>query len=377
MVIAITFKKKIHMKKALYLLGLSLFVLSCEQPEIGYISDNIHAPSELISVPRGVFYAPKNYPVVEGTTYPIEWSLTGVTDKNGNPTTELTDLHEMRIWKEAFDPRTDTTLEIAMKKLVVSNEPPMILNPVSGDFVFTQTTRFVPGSEYTVSVKAKNLRGERVLDNYAKMRLTPFVPVEIMNSMTAKLECRNNITGAWLNIGDYNVDNAFDAKVPSILDGTNPYMTIVKVSDEPKSSIKVIHIVTDSNNQALDPRKVVFNPDRLANFHDNTIGGGEMDAVGTTFTLPAPPFPQYSGRFLSNDSNNLSNYWMYYLTTTDSFTVDKAACEAFNKGPINWALYTNPATGNVYCRGYIRWAFKINDTGTWKVTMKIPNSIKK
>jgi hypothetical protein len=358
------------MKKIIYLLGITLFVLSCEQPEVGYISDNIHSLQDTITVPRGVFFSSPP-PAVEGSTYPLEWMITGITDKDGKPTTELQDKHEILTWTAPFDPNTDTTLELAMKKLKMTNEPAIIMNPASGEFVFTQASKSLINNNFTVNVKAKNVRGERQLDKFTHVKFGPFVPVEIMSSMTAKLECRNNKDGSWKNIGDYNVSGSGDSKIPSILDGTNPYMTIIKVSDEPKSSIKVKQIIVDSNNQILDPTKVVFNPTRLQNFHDNTINV-VMDNQGSTFGLPAPPFPQYGRR----NATGPGMYWMYYFTTTDSFTVDKAACESA-VGPINWALYTDLATGEVHNRGYIRWAFKINDTGTWQVTMKIPNTIKK
>lgn len=358
---------------------IAAFASSCEQPEVGYMSDNIHSLQDVITVPKGLFMITPA-PAIEGSTYPLEWKITGITDKDGKPTNELQEEHEILTWLKPFDPRTDTTLELAMKKLELTKRASILLNTSSGQFAFTQASRKVVGNDFDISVNVKNVRGERQLDNFAHIKLTPFVPVEIMNSMAVQLEGLKGNT--WEIIGKaYDVTNNFDPKVPSILDGTSPYMTIVKVSDEPKLSIKVKHIVTDSNNQVLDPAKVVFNPTRLGNFHDNTIGGGVTDAVGTTFTLPAPPFPQFSGRFNSNDGSP-GIYWMYYLTAPGSFTVDKAAVEANNPTPAigwnaYWAQYTDTTTGEIRNRGYIRWAFKINDTGTWEVKVKIPYTIKK
>lgn len=356
---------------------ITAFVSSCEQPEVGYISDNIHSLQDTITVPRGLFMSSAP-PAVEGSTYPMEWMITGITDNDGKPTTELQDEHDILIWKSPFDPTTDTTMELAMKKLELAKKPSIIMNPISGEFVFTQASKHVVNNDFNIDVSAKNIRGERQLNKFTHIKLTPFIPVEIKNSMGVQLQGLTSTTSQV--ISTYDVANAFDPKVPSILDGTNPYFTIVKVSDEPKLSIKVKHIVTDSKNQALDPAKVIFNPDRLGNFHDNTIGGGVMDAVGTTFSLPAPPFPQYSRRFNSNDGSP-GIYWMYYLTTNDSFTVDRVAYEAANATPSGgwnayWAKFTD-ANGHIRNRGYIRWAFKINDTGTWEVRVKIPYSIKK
>lgn len=351
------------MKKILFFLTIATLVSSCEQPEVGYISDNIHSQQDTISVTRGIFLSTAT-PAVEGSTYPIEWRITSITDKDGKLTNELQEEREILTWLKPFDPNTDTTMELALKKLELTKKPAILMNPVSGEFVFTKASKVVVGDNFNVNVSAKNVRGERLLNKFTHIKLTPFVPVEIVNSMAVQLQCRNS-NGNWDNVSDYNVANNFDPKVKSILDGTNPYMTIVKVSNEPKLSIKVKQIITDSNNQALDPSKVIANPERLQNFHDNTIGV-VSDAEGATFGLPAPPFPQYGRR----NATGAGMYWMYYISTNDSFTVDKAAYEAA-KGVKNWAPYTD-ADGHVRNRAYIRWAFKIDDTGTWEVRMKIP-----
>lgn len=355
------------MKKIFGFLIASILVVSCTPPEVGYISDTIHLQSPTIVVPRGV-YTLGVLPIVDGSTYPLEWEIASVTDKDGNVTNELQEPRDLLVWKKAFDPNTDTTMELAMQKLELRKVPAILLNENSGQFSFTQTTAKVLGDDFDVSVMAKNVKGERLVKNYAHIKLTPFKPVEIINTMAAELHFKNN-TGVWDVAYAYSLADVNDSKIPSILNGTNPYMTIVKVSDEPKLSVKVKQIITDSNNQVLDPAKVVFNPDRLQNFHDNTIGV-ETDAVGSTFGLPAPPFPQYGRR----NASGTGMYWMYYLTTTDSFTVDKVAFEAANPVPAGgwaayWAKYSNE---NLLNRGYIRWAFKINDTGTWEVKMKIP-----
>ena len=55
---------------------------------------------------------------------------------------------------------------------------------------------------------------------------------------------------------------------------------------------------------------------------------------------------------------------------------DKAAWEAAN-GPHDWSQYqTDPVTGNVICDAYIRFAVKINDSGSWQLKMRIPYSKK-
>jgi hypothetical protein len=360
------------MKKIIYLLGITLFMLSCEQPEVGYISDNIHSLQDTITVPRGVFFSSAP-PAVEGSTYPLEWMITGITDKDGKPTTELQDTHEILTWTAPFDPVTDTTLELAMKKLKLSKQPSIIMNPVSGEFVFTQASKLVVNNNFTINVSAKNVRGERQLNKFTQVKMGPFVPVEFKTEMRSRLQLGKG-GGAYDSGYTYSVLNNDDPKVPSVLDGTNPYITVLKISDEPKLAIKVKMIIADSHGTPLNPNKVTFNYGGgsvpLQNYHDNTIGT-VLDSESTTFGLPAPPFPQYARNYTGNDA-----YLMYYVTTSDAFTVDKAAFEAAN-GVKDWAKYIDPTTGEIRNRAYIRWGVKINDTGTWEIRMKIPYTTKK
>ncbi|TDE28460.1 DUF5007 domain-containing protein [Flavobacterium ranwuense] len=365
------------MKKIICFLMITAFISSCEQPEVGYISDNIHALQDTITVPRGVFMSSVP-PAVEGSTYPIEWKITGITDKDGKPSTELQEEHEILIWKKSFDPTTDTTLELAMKKLELSKRASILMNPVSGEFIFTQATKFVVKNNFNINISAKNVRGERQLDKFTHVKLGPFNAVEFPNATRVQTQFVNQTTGALTGALDYQVVNQFDPKIPNVLNGTDKYFSVKKVSDEPKLGIKVKMIVADSKNTPIAPSKVIFFVNggaTLANFHDNTITP-EISANGTTFALPAPPFPQYSRTY--RDPNDLNRFLMYYLTTNDAYTFDRAAFEA-EKGvkPDSFYAPFKDANGNIVVRGYIRWAIKINDSGTYELTMRNPYTIKK
>ncbi|MCK0158041.1 DUF5007 domain-containing protein [Cellulophaga sp. F20128] len=356
------------MKKILYsLLIAAIAVTSCTPPEVGYISDNIHALQDTIFVPRGVFQL-STAPTVEGSTYPMHWELKSVTDPSGNVTTELTDEHEILIWKEAFNGDTDTTLALAEQKLELSQQPTMILSESSGEIAFTQASKYVDNDIFHINIKASNVKGERDLDDFVVAKLEPFAPVEFPTEMRARLNLTKNSGGNDILYTSV-ISNGFDDEVPSVLDGTHPYITVTKISDEPALGFKAKMIITDSHDVPLNPAKVVFYPsgaNYLQNYHDNSVET-VTDATSSTFSLPAPPFPQF-GRTYASGNNS---YLMYYLSTADAFTVDTAAWEA-EHGPKDWSAYTDPDTGNINNSAYIRWGIKINDTGTWELKMKIP-----
>jgi hypothetical protein len=358
------------MKKIICVLLITICISSCVQPEVGYISDNIHSLQDKIEVPRGVYTITPN-PAVEGSTYPMEWKIASITDKDGKVTTELQEEREMLTWIKPFDPETDKTIELATQKLKLTKQPPILINPVSGQFTFTQVTKDVVNSDFDINVHVKNIKGERLINKFTHIKLLPFQPVEFQAEMVSRLQFMKIVdNNPVFDLGyNYTVLNNLDSKAPSVLDGTNKYISIKKISQEPKLSVKVKMIITDSYGIALHPSKVVFFPygaKYLQNYHDNSIGV-TTDNDGSTFALPAPPFPQYSRTF----KEGANAYLMYYLSTSDAFTVDKDAYTADN-GVKDWSLYTDPQTGEIRNRGYIRWGIKINDTGTWELKMKIP-----
>ncbi|MEC3908878.1 DUF5007 domain-containing protein [Tamlana sp. 2201CG12-4] len=361
------------MKKLYYTIFTLIFLTSCKPPEIGYLSDDIHALEDTIFVPRGIFKT-SAVPAIEGSTYPLHWEITGVNDINGNPTEDLFDEHEILIWKEPFNPVTDTTLELVEAKLELSNKPTLLINDVSGELAFTQTSKHITGSDiYNVNVNASNVRGERQLDDFVTVKFEPFKPVEFRVEMRSRLNLVKNEGGGLSALFTSTIRNDNDPGVPSVLDGTHPYITIQKISDEPKLGIKTKMIIADSYGVPIGPDKVTFYPyqaNYLQNYHDNSIKTTE-DATGTIFELPAPPFPQYARNF----GGSTNGYLMYYLTTRDAFTVDTAAYEADN-GPKDWAPFTN-ASGEIVNQAYIRWGVRINDSGTWEMKMRIPYTIKK
>ncbi|AWW31329.1 hypothetical protein DN752_15020 [Echinicola strongylocentroti] len=362
------------MKKTIYqIIALSfLGVVSCTPPEIGYLSDSIHSAQDTISVPRGSFTVGAR-PMTENSTAPLRWEIVGFSDMDGNPNNALLEKHEIRVWKEAYNGDTDTTLALAEQKLELSEEPSVLLNEVSGEFAFTQSTKFVEGDMFKVDVAVSNVKGEKLLQDFTIIKLEPFQAVEFPTEMRSRLllDSDNGNTIAHTGV----ITGPEDNNIPSVLDGTNPYFSIQKVSDEPANSVQVNMIIQDSYGNAVDADEITFYPSGsgyLQNYHDNSVETVEGDQM-TSFFLPAPPFPQY-GR----DYSGSSTYLMYYLSKGSTFIVDKEAYQA-DKGPKTdaeweefWAPYKDPKTGKIRNHAYIRWGIKINDSGTWDLRMKIP-----
>ncbi|QTE23711.1 DUF5007 domain-containing protein [Polaribacter cellanae] len=354
------------MKNLITILLFIVAVASCTPPEVGYIDDNIHALQDTIFVPRGTFLL-SAVPAVEGSTYPLEWEITGITDADGNPTDELFEKHTITTWKAAYNPETDTTLELAKAKIQQTEEPSILISPVSGEIAFTGATKFVKEDIFKINVKVKNVKGERQLDNFVVVKLLPFAAVEFPTEMRSRLQLGKD-DGSY-DIGyTSSIKNGDDPESKKVLDGTHPYISVIKTSDEPAIGINVKMTIADSYDTPLDTDKIIFYPTGstfLQNYHDNSTET-TTNATNTIFSLPAPPFPQYARTYSGNNS-----YLMYYLTKPTAFTVEKEAFEADN-GAKDWTKYIDANTGEIRNRAYIRWGIKINDSGTWEIKMKIP-----
>lgn len=360
------------MKNIINLVIIFALMFSCTPPDVGYISNNIHALEDTVFVPRGVFMtsaAPSN----EGSTYPMHWEFKNITDEAGNETQDLFDKHEILIWTASFNPTTDTTLELAKEKLELSEEPSILLNSVSGEMAFTQASKLVEKADiYKVNMLVSNIRGQKELDDYVVIKLGEFLPVEFTVQMRSRLYLNKAAGGK--DIGYTGViTGPYDDQIPEVLAGTHPYFRITKVSDEPALGLKWNMHICDSYGNEIPTSEVTFYPSGagyLQNFHGNsveTVDHGDY----FEFNLPAPPMPQYSPNYGGGNSD-----LMYYLATDKAFIVDTVAYEADN-GETDWSIYKDIDTGEVMNYAYIRWGIHINDSGTWKLEMRIPYTKKK
>jgi hypothetical protein len=231
--------KKMNMKKIIYfvILFVAIAITSCQPPEVGYISDDIHALEDTVFVPRGVFMTSAT-PASEGSTYPMKWSITGIYDAAGNPTDALTEEYEILVWKAAFNGATDTTLALAEKKLELVKNPTLLINEVSGQMAFTQASKFVQNDIFKVDVNVTNVRGERQLNDFVILKFQPFKAVEFPVPMISRINLVKK-DGSTFALFSSTIQNDYDNAVPSVLDGTHPYITITKTSETPELGAQI------------------------------------------------------------------------------------------------------------------------------------------
>lgn len=345
------------------LLLILLFTISCERPDIGFLSDNIQTPESVIRPPKGIF-STSALPIIDGSTYPLQYEIAEIRDGSGKVTTELTDKHDITVWTSAFNPKTDLTMEDVNKKLKKSSEPSILLNERSGQFAFTPSTYFLKNNDYEVDMKVSNVRGTRIFKNFAKISFKPFVPLEFPTTSRFMVQLSKAATpNTFANFLEQQIP-ADSELSKQIINGTHPFIKISKISNDGAPGVKVIMKIQDQNGKALAKKlnEVGFYPSGatfLANFHENSLSTEETDEA-SIFNLPAPPFPQYSSSY-----TGASMYLMYYIIPASAVNVD-------------WAkLGLKQSDWGTNYRGYFRFAIKINEPGTWEIVYKAQGLIRK
>lgn len=148
-----------------------LSIVACEKPEVGYLSDNIFYNNSVYNVERGktTYSSPI---VANGSSAPLNVELLKVKDSVGNDVTSV--FKEPGTIKVYDQPVTykDSTLALLYSRFKDSIVQPFRINPIGGRMEFTPATTFLPGGSYTIDVKVSNIKGEKTIENAAKIVLS-------------------------------------------------------------------------------------------------------------------------------------------------------------------------------------------------------------
>lgn len=214
--------------------ALLLLVGACEKPEIGYLSDNIFYNNSVYYVERGktTYSSPI---VANGSSSPLNVELIKVKDSEGNDVTEV--FKQPQNIKVYDQPVTylDSTMALLNSRFKDSIVQPFKINPIGGRMEFTPATTFLPGGSYTIDLKVNNVKGEKIIENAAKIVLT-------------------NSTGAPYLLQFKRVRDYSDG---STLNNTDDQNITIDVDFVPgkQEETKCIYKIVDKNGVAFSPKK--------------------------------------------------------------------------------------------------------------------------
>ncbi|REH00961.1 hypothetical protein [Flavobacterium aquicola] len=213
--------------------GILLLAVACEKPEIGYLSDNIFYNNSIYYVERGktTYSSPI---VANGSSSPLNVELLKVKDSEGKDVTEV--FKKPQNIKVYDQPVTylDSTMALLNSRFKDSIVQPFRINPIGGRMEFTPATTYLPGGTYSIDLKVSNTKGEKTIEDAAKIVLT-------------------NSTGAPYSLVFKRVRDYSDG---STLNNTDDENITVDVDYVPgtQEETKCIYKFVDKNGVAFNPK---------------------------------------------------------------------------------------------------------------------------
>ncbi|MDM1047170.1 DUF5007 domain-containing protein [Sphingobacterium hotanense] len=174
--------KRIY-KAALSCVLLAMLVLAgCKKVDVGYLSDNIRYGSNPVVAERGVFKIVTGI-IPDNSTPPFKITVLDVRNKaTGQREESFFKPSEITVWKEKYDPKTDTTLALIDAKRTKEMRLPLQVIEKSGQLMFTQATEGVPVGEYLLDLKIENPNGTKEYKGITTIKINDPLLYEHVNA---------------------------------------------------------------------------------------------------------------------------------------------------------------------------------------------------
>lgn len=347
---------------------LSLILLTgCykESAEKGFISDDIYLKgADTINVSLGG-KANTDLAWLDGSSMPVNFTIENVRDKNGVRSEQFFTKYAYKTWKKPYNNKTDTTLALINAKLTEQQLPPVSINPVNGMLQFLESTSNLQkaGDIYNLDVKVSNSRGERLVKDYAILKLTnekkPFTFYQAATAILLVNAGGQTTFTLYDNIPEDALNrhqNIYDRNGKELVD-------IYKQSNEPATGVKVIIKYLDAEGKVFDSKDYATYSTGTESYFDYSVNR-QNTAEGATVDFPVTPFPARQDL-------------LSYLKggTMDFNTLDTAKLHTEVYGQNTWP-FLNPWPTDSWgaSKWYIRLRSKVvfNESGTWVITARFP-----
>ena len=333
--------------------------------EIGFLSDHISLKgADTIPIPLGG-KGSTDVAWLDGSTQPVEFTIENVRDVDGNRSNQFFEKLLYQSWLQPYNYETDTTMELIRAKLGEFEWESVMLNPVNGQILYTETTSNLrsPGDIFHLDVKVKNYWGEKIYKDYAILKLTSETqPFKFFRSTVAILLV-NDAGDVTFTLYDYIAEDDLD-RHQKIYDRTGEELIdIYKKSDEPSTGIKVIIQYFDSKGNLFDPKDYETYSGTTQSYLDHAVNR-ENTEEGVSIEFPTTPWPADQGL-------------LSYLkgATLDFGTLDTASLhqDVYINGTYPY-LYEWPEDEWGASKWYIRLRSKIvfYESGTWVISCRFP-----
>lgn len=331
-----------------------LAALGCKKVTVGFLSDNIRYSANPLTVSQGVFLI-SNGIISDDSTPPFKITLLDVRHKEtGLREAAFFKQYDVAVWKTAYNPLTDTTLELINAKRGMEKKQPMTVLEKSGQFLFTQATDSVPTGEYLIDLQIENPNGTKTYTGICSVIIKPVQQFEYVNVPYFLALPVNSEDAIRFPYDDQWVD---ESKGQS----TNVRLTITKVANTPN---QIVLKVLDKNGAVFPGAALERRPS--GNDYLKTLS---TFAYKTTVTDTAVLYDYAQTRFpdvyWDSQSNGLNCYYRIYDKWIAS--VDYADAKSWN--PPNLPKYQTYTDQPVKIN--IRFNTKLNVPGKYIYELKL------
>ncbi|MGJ1433765.1 DUF5007 domain-containing protein [Sphingobacterium spiritivorum] len=332
---------------------------SCKKVETGYLSDNIRYASNPVTVEQGVFVITQGI-IPDASTPPFKITLLNIRNKEtGKREEAFYKDYNVTVWKQPYNPKTDTTLALITAKQGVEKKAAFSVLEKSGQFLFTQATDSVPAGDYLVDIKVENPRGVKTYEGVTTIRIKPVqeytyenVPYFLALPANSETAIRFPYDDQWFN-ADKGQSASMTLKITRVADGPN----------------QIVLKVLDKNGKVFPGKALERRPS--GNSFLNTLS---TFAYKTTVTDTAVLYDYAQARFpdvyWDTQSNGINCYYRIYEKWLAS--VDKVDAASWNPpNSVDYLTYTDqPVKIN------IRFNTKIYKPGKYIYEMKLRATLK-
>lgn len=338
---------------------------------VGFLSDDIYLKgTDTVYIPIGG-KGNTNYAWTDNSSQPITFKIENVRDKSGNRSEQFFKQYLYRTWIKPYDFLTDKTLEQVMAKLQEVKMEPVVINPINGQLIYTETTANLSsaGDVFHLDVKVTNPNGSKLIENYAVLKLSSdaksFVVNEVINGISVVEDGINNFV--YYDQINESQPNFIERRKNIYADNGNEFVRIHKISDEPQIGVKVIIKLLDSEDKLFNPEKYATYSFGTYSYIDHSINR-KNTSEGMILEFPTTPWP--------TDVNFRS--YLKGPTYTDLSNLNIAQLyEDYKAGKISSLISKEDWPSNNWITAdawYVRIRSLITfyESGTWEISCKVP-----
>lgn len=346
-------------------------VCACKKVPVekGFLSDEIRLKgSDTIDVPMGIRTS-TDVAWLDGSSEPVEFSIENIRDANGNRAEQFFQELAFRSWLKPYNYLTDTTLQLVLAKISEQKSPPVIINKTNGSLYFLETTSSLSnaGDIFHVDVKVKNSKGERLIKDYAKLRLSASGRDFEVNMATTAILLVNQAGATNFTLYDDIQAASAPQRIQNIYDNNGKELfEITRVADTPYVGVRLLLQFKDAEGRIFDARDYDIYSTTTDSYFKLGLNRKNTEE-GAWIEFPMTPWPVSTGFMTTFEKSGTYDYTILDTAKLRREVYVEKKYASLNPWPEN-------SWGAIRWYARLRSQVKILRGGSYKITVTFPDT---